>query len=126
MAYTYDNENVFAKILRREIPNTTVMETDHTLAFQDINKLAPEHILVIPKGAYVNYDHFAAEASDAEVVDFTRVIGAISHGIGATPASGGNGYRLITNAGKDGVQDVPHMHMHIVAGRRLGRMIQPE
>ena len=75
MASTYDDQNVFAKILRREIPNETVMETDYTLAFKDINPAAPEHILVIPKGFYVNYDHFAAEATDAEVVDFTRVMG---------------------------------------------------
>ncbi len=125
MPYEYDEQNIFAKILRREIPNDTVMETDYTLAFRDINPAAPEHILVIPKGFYVNYDHFAADATDAEIVDFTRVIGAISHAIKATPESGGNGYRLITNAGHDGVQDVPHMHMHIIAGRRLGRMIQP-
>ncbi len=124
MAYEYDDQNIFAKILRREIPNDTVMETDYTLAFKDINPAAPDHILVIPKGFYVNYDHFAAEATDAEVVDFTRVIGAISHAIGVTPATGGNGYRLIANTGHDGLQDVPHMHMHILAGRRLGHMIQ--
>ena len=124
MAYEYDDQNIFAKILRREIPNDTVMETDYTLAFKDINPAAPDHILVIPKGFYVNYDHFAAEATDAEVVDFTRVIGAISHAIGVTPATGGNGYRLIANTGHDGLQDVPHMHMHILAGRRFGHMIQ--
>lgn len=125
MPYEYDDQNIFAKILRGEIPNDTVMETDYTLAFQDINPVAPEHVLVIPKGAYVNYDHFASEASDAEILDFTRVIGAITRAIKVAPASGGNGYRLIANTGHDGVQDVPHMHMHIIAGRRLGRMIQP-
>lgn len=125
MTYEYDDQNIFAKILRREIPNDTVMETDYTLAFKDINPAAPDHILVIPKGFYVNYDHFASKATDTEIVDFTRVIGAISHAIGATPLTGGNGYRLIANTGKDGVQDVPHMHVHIIAGRRLGRMIQP-
>lgn len=125
MAYEYDEQNIFAKIIRREIPNDTVMETDFTLAFRDIMPQAPEHILVIPKGFYVNYDHFASEATDAEVIDFTRVIGAISHAIGATPANGGSGYRLIANTGKDGVQDVPHLHIHILSGRRLGRMLQP-
>ncbi len=125
MPYEYDDQNIFAKILRCEIPNDTVMETDFTLAFRDITPAAPEHILVIPKGSYVNYDHFATDATDAEILDFTRVVGAITHTIKAAPNGGGNGYRLITNAGHDGVQDVPHMHMHIIAGRRLGRMIQP-
>ena len=72
MAHTYDDQNIFAKILRGEIPNSTVLETDHTLAFQDINPLAPVHVLVIPKGAYVSHDHFAAEASEAEIIDFMR------------------------------------------------------
>jgi len=125
MPYEYDEQNIFAKILRREIPNDTVMETDFTLAFRDIAPQAPEHILVIPKGFYMNYDHFAAEAIDPEILDFTRVIGAITHAIGVAPGNGGKGYRLIANAGHDGVQDVPHLHMHILAGRRLGRMIQP-
>lgn len=123
MTYEYDDQNIFAKILRREIPNDTVMDTDYTLAFKDINPGAPDHILVIPKGLYVNHDHFAAEATDAEVVDFTRVIGAITHAIGATPGNGGKGYRLIANAGHNGVQDVPHFHFHIIAGRPLGRML---
>lgn len=125
MAYEYDEQNIFAKILRREIPNDTVMETDYTLAFRDIAPQAPEHILVIPKGFYINYDHFASEATDAEILDYTRVIGAITHAVGVTPENGGKGYRLIANAGHDGVQDVPHLHMHILAGRCLGRMIQP-
>lgn len=124
MAYIYDEQNIFAKILRREIPNDTVMETEYTLAFRDINPLAPEHVLVIPKGFYVNYDHFAAEATDAEVVDFTRVIGAVSHGLGVTPAQpSGEGYRLISNSGTHGGQEVPHLHMHVVGGHRLGRML---
>ena len=72
MAYSYDDQNIFAKILRGEIPNSTVMETDHTLAFRDIQPQAPEHVLVIPKGAYVSADHFANAASDAEVLDFWR------------------------------------------------------
>jgi len=124
MTYEYDSENIFAKILRGEIPNETVMETEFTLAFRDINPQAPEHILVIPKGEYVNFDHFAKDASDIEILDFTRVTGAVTHAIGATPGSGGDGYRLIANAGKNGVQDVPHMHMHILGGRPLGRMVQ--
>ena len=123
MAYEYDNENIFAKILRGEIPNDTVMESDHSLAFRDINPQAPEHILVIPKGAYVNFNHFAADASDAEIADFNRTVGAIAHAAGLAPENGGDGYRLIANTGKNGVQDVPHFHMHIIGGRPLGRML---
>ena len=124
MAYEYDSENIFAKILRGEIPNNTVMETEHCLAFRDLYPQAPEHILVIPKGAYVNFDHFGAEASDAELVDFSRTVARIARDIGVDPASGGNGYRLIANTGTDGVADVPHLHVHLLGGRRLGRMLQ--
>ncbi len=124
MAYHYDDQNVFAKILRGEIPNDTVLETEHTLAFRDINAQAPTHVLVIPKGAYVTFDHFSAEASDAEIVDFTRAIGAVCRLTGVSP-DGGNGYRLISNAGLDGVQEVPHLHVHVIGGRVLGRMLQP-
>ncbi len=123
MAYDYDNDNIFAKILRGEIPNDTVMDTAHCLAFRDINPAAPEHILVIPKGAYVNFDHFGTDASDAEIVDFNRVVAKITREVGVAQAMGGAGYRLITNAGPHGVQDVPHYHMHIIGGRQLGRMI---
>ena len=125
MAYQYDDQNIFAKILRGEIPNDTVLETDHTLAFRDITPQAPDHVLVIPKGKYVTYDHFAAEASDAEVVDFTRSLAKICDDLGVKPDGQGNGYRMLTNAGADGVQEVPHFHMHICAGCRLGRMLQP-
>ncbi len=123
MAYEYDSDNIFAKILRGEIPNDTVMETEHSLAFRDIAPAAPEHILVIPKKAYVNFDHFGAKATDAEIVDFTRTVAKITLELGVAQAAGGEGYRLITNAGPHGVQDVPHYHMHILGGRRLGRMI---
>ena len=122
MPYAYDDQNVFAKILRGEIPNSTVRETDHTLAFRDIAPQAPEHVLVIPKGAYVTADHFAAEASEAEIIDFWRTFSQIARDLGVT-ADAGNGYRLIANSGRDGVQDVPHFHMHILAGRPLGRML---
>ena len=100
------------------------METEHCLAFRDINPLAPEHILVIPKGAYVNFDHFGAEASDAELADFTRTLAKIAKETGMAPSEGGEGYRLIANTGAHGVQDVPHYHMHLIGGRRLGRMLQ--
>lgn len=123
MAYTYDQSNIFARILRGEIPNRTVLETAHTLAFHDIGPQAPVHVLVIPKGAYVNFDHFAAEASDAEIADFTRAAGEVCKMLGILPGAGGEGYRTISNAGIHGVQEVPHYHLHILGGRALGRML---
>lgn len=123
MTYSYDEQNVFAKILRGEIPNDTVMETDHTLAFRDIRPQAPEHVLVIPKGPYVNHDHFALEASDAEILDFTRVAGKICRMLGLQPGEGGAGYRTLSNAGEHAVQEVPHYHLHIVGGHHLGAML---
>ena len=123
MGYEYDRENVFARILRGEIPNATVMETEHTLAFRDIRAQAPVHVLVIPKGAYVNFDHFGAEASDAEIADFTRVVAKLCAEMEVAPGEGGGGYRLISNAGVHGLQEVPHMHVHILGGRMLGRML---
>ncbi|KGM49733.1 HIT domain-containing protein [Pseudooceanicola atlanticus] len=125
MAYAYDDQNIFAKILRGEIPNKTVKETDHTLAFEDIRPQAPVHVLVIPKGAYVTYDHFAAEASAEEIVDFHRVVADVCRSTGVT-ADEGAGCRFISNAGEHGVQEVPHFHLHILGGRRMGRMVQPE
>jgi histidine triad (HIT) family protein len=122
MAYDYDEQNIFARILRGEIPNKTALETEHTLAFHDIHPQAPVHVIVIPKGAYVTYDDFAANASDAEIADFTRVVGRLCAELGVAP-DGGAGYRLIANAGADGGQEVPHMHLHIVGGGRLGRML---
>ena len=123
MAYVYDDQNIFAKILRGEIPNTTVLETDHCLAFRDINAQAPEHVLVIPKGPYVCFDHFANNASDAEILDFTRAIAKVTGSLKVDFGGGGDGYRLIANSGKDGMQEVPHLHVHVVAGRSLGRML---
>ena len=122
MAYTYDPTNIFARILRGEIPNKTVVETEHTLAFHDIYPQAPVHVLVIPKGPYVCFDHFAAEASADEIVDFHRAAAKACAMAGVAP-DGGNGYRAITNAGQDGVQEVPHYHLHILGGRSIGRMI---
>ena len=123
MAYTYDDQNIFAKILRGEIPNQTVHETAHTLAFADIAPQAAHHVLVIPKGAYVTADDFAANASDAEIIDFWRTFAQIARNLGVTPDTG-EGYRAITNAGAHGVQEVPHFHLHIVGGNPLGRMLQ--
>lgn len=124
MPYSYDNDNVFARILRGEIPNDTVLETAHTLAFNDIAPQAPVHVLVIPKGPYVCYDHFALAAAEAEIVDFTRAIGAVCRIAGVQPGAGGDGFRMISNAGAAGVQEVPHLHVHVLGGRPLGRMLQ--
>jgi histidine triad (HIT) family protein len=123
MPVTYDPQNIFAKILRGEIPCTRVLETEHSLAFRDIAPQAPNHVLVIPKGPYVSFDHFAAEASADEIVDFTRAVGAVCSAEGLRPAEGGNGFRLIANCGHDGVQEVPHLHVHVLGGRVLGRML---
>ncbi|RMD91595.1 MAG: HIT domain-containing protein [Alphaproteobacteria bacterium] len=123
MPYSYDDQNVFAKILRGEIPCDKVLETEHSLAFNDIAPQAPTHVLVIPRGPYVNYDHFAAAASEAEIVDFTRAVRDVIARLGLEPGQGGMGYRLIANTGEAGVQEVPHMHVHILSGRPLGRML---
>lgn len=123
MAYTYDDQNIFARILRGEIPNKTVVETDHTLAFHDINPSAPVHVLIIPKGPYVSFDHFCADASDAELVDFHRTTAKVCAMMGVA-LEGGEGFRAITNAGVNGVQEVPHYHLHILGGRHMGRMVE--
>ena len=122
MAHSYDPTNIFARILRGEIPNKTVLETEHTLAFQDIYPQAPVHVLVIPKGPYVCFDHFCADASEAEIVDFHRTAAKICAMMKVTPDTDG-GYRTISNAGEAGVQEVPHYHLHILGGRPLGRML---
>ncbi|MEN9061011.1 histidine triad nucleotide-binding protein [Ponticoccus litoralis] len=122
MAYSYDDQNIFAKILRGEIPNQTVKETDHSLAFRDIYPQAPLHVPVIPKGAYVSFDHFAQDASDAEILDYIRLVGEVCRMEGVEE----DGWRLISNAGRNGVQEVPHLHVHILGGRVLDRMLQKQ
>lgn len=112
--------NIFARILRGEIPNKTVVESTHTLAFHDINPAAPVHVLVIPKGAYVDFADFAANASSDEILDFHRTAAKVCEVTGVKP---GDGFRAITNSGEHGVQEVPHYHLHIIGGRVLGRMI---
>lgn len=123
MPYAYDPTNIFARILRGEIPNRTVLETAHTLAFHDIRPQAPVHVLVIPKGAYVDFGHFAAEASAEEFVDFHRAAAQVCEMLGISPGSGGAGYRVIGNAGVNSHQEVPHYHLHILAGQPLGPML---
>ena len=115
----YDDGNIFAKILRGEIPCSKVYEDEHALAFHDINPLSPTHVLVIPKGFYVSWDDFSAAASEAEIAGFVRAVGKVARDLGL-PA---NGYRLLANAGHDGGQEVPHLHVHLFGGRRLGPML---
>ena len=119
MAYAYDDQNIFAKILRGEIPNDTVLETEHALAFRDIRPIAKVHVLVIPKGAYVTYDDFIARASAAEIADFFAAIAQVAKKTGVAQPEGGGGYRLFANAGPDSNQEVPHFHMHLCGGERL-------
>ena len=123
MAYAYDPTNIFARILRGEIPNRTVLETAHTLAFHDIRPQAPVHVMVIPKGPYVCFDHFAAEASAEELVDFHRAAAQVCALLGVSPGAGGAGFRVIGNAGPDSLQEVPHYHLHILGGRVLGPLL---
>jgi len=115
----YDESNIFARILRGEVPAKRVMESEHCLAFHDINPIAPIHVLVIPKGAYVSWDDFAAKASDPEIADFTRTIAKVAASVGADS----QGYRLLSNVGKRGGQEVPHLHVHIFGGAPLGPML---
>ena len=121
---TYDDSNIFARMLRGEIPNDTVAENAHALAFRDIRPQAPVHILVIPRGRYVSYDDFAANASDDEIVGFHRLVAEVARSEGLSLAEGSQGFRAITNAGSHGVQEVPHFHLHLLGGRPLGRMLQ--
>ena len=118
MTFAYDDQNIFAKILRGEIPNKTVFENEHALAFADIAPQAPVHVLVIPKGPYVSLDHFAADASAVEQVGFFQAVAEVCRISGVD-----DGFRAIANARAHGVQDVPHFHLHILGGKRLGRML---
>jgi diadenosine tetraphosphate (Ap4A) HIT family hydrolase len=115
----YDENNIFARILRGEIPSKKVYEDEHALAFHDINPLAPHHILVIPKGPYVSWDDFSARASDSEIAGFIRAVGRVAREAGLVES----GYRLLANTGVNSGQEVPHLHVHIFGGRPLGPML---
>jgi histidine triad (HIT) family protein len=115
----YDDQNIFAKILRGEIPNKTVYQDEFALAFHDINPQAPTHVLVIPKGPYVSWDDFSAKASDAEIAGFVRAVGTVARNMGLVEP----GYRLLANAGTNSHQEVPHLHVHLFAGKPLGPML---
>ena len=115
----YDDSNIFARILRGELPSKKVYEDDHVLAFHDINPLAPVHILVIPKGPYVSWDDFSEKASDAEIAAFVRASGKIARDEDLVA----RGYRVLANTGLRGGQEVPHLHLHIFGGAPLGPML---
>ncbi len=115
----YDSNNIFARILRGEIPAKKLFENEHALAFPDIAPKAPTHVLVIPKGPYISFSDFAANASDVEIAGFVRAVGEVARMTGSVD----NGYRLIANAGANAHQEVPHFHVHILAGKPLGPML---
>jgi diadenosine tetraphosphate (Ap4A) HIT family hydrolase len=115
----YDDSNIFARILRGEIPCSAVYDDEHALAFHDINPLAPAPVRVIPKGAYVSWDDFSARASEAEIAGFVRAVGIVARDAGLVEP----GYRLLANVGPDSGQEVPHLHVHIFGGRPLGPML---
>jgi histidine triad (HIT) family protein len=116
----YDDNNIFARILRGEIPAARVYEDDHALAFHDIAPQAPVHVLVIPKGRYVSWDDFAGSADDAAIAGFVRAVATVARAHGLVEP----GYRLLANVGGDGGQEVPHLHVHLFGGRPLGRMVE--
>ena len=118
----YDSENIFAKILREEIPCEKVFEDNTSLAFKDINPQTPLHILVIPKGPYRSMDDFSKKATDQEIVGFVRAIGKVARDQGLVE----DGYRILANSGQDAHQEVPHLHVHIFGGRDLGKMIEKQ
>lgn len=117
---SYDSNNIFARILRGEIPCKKVYEDQHVLAFHDIRPQAPVHVLIIPKGAYVSIDDFHLKASDGEAAALTRAIGKVAQQTGVADS----GYRVIANCGTNGHQEVPHLHFHVLGGRPMGRMVQ--
>lgn len=115
----YDDSNVFARILRGELPARKVFEDEHALAFHDLDPKAPTHILVIPKGPHVSWDDFSANGSDAEIAGFIRAVGKVAREAGLVAP----GYRLLANVGQHGGQEVPHLHVHLFAGQPLGPML---
>ena len=122
MIMDYDPQNIFARILRGEIPCKKIYETKHVLAFHDIAPQAKIHALVIPKGAYVSLADFSAKASAEEIAELIRAVGEVAKILGVAES----GYRCLSNCGNHAHQEVPHLHFHIFRGEKLGRMIQPE
>lgn len=115
----YDPQNVFARILRGELPCNKVYEDEYALAFHDIAPKAPVHVLIIPKGAYVSFADFSRNASEAEIAGFTRAVGTVSRQLDLEA----RGYRLLSNVGEEAGQEVPHFHVHLFGGRALGALL---
>ena len=115
----YDKNNIFAKILRGEIPCKKIFENDYVLSFYDINPQKKIHALVIPKGEYIDYDDFNKKASDKEILEFHKAVSHVSSLLGASV----KGYRVLSNIGSNGGQEVPHLHFHIFAGEKIGKMV---
>ena len=120
---SYDKNNIFAKILRKEIPCKKIFENDHVLSFYDINPQKKIHALIIPKGEYVNLDDFNNRASDHEIVALSKAITEVSKMLGIS-ADVGKGYRVLTNLSEDGGQEVPHLHFHLFGGEKVGKMVE--
>jgi len=119
----YDKNNIFAKILRGEIPCKKIYEDEFVLAFYDVNPQKKIHALVIPKGEYVNLDDFSSKASEKEIVGLIKGIGAVAKKLGVSEVVKGRGYRSLVNVGGDGGQEVPHLHFHILGGEKVGKMV---
>ena len=119
----YDKNNIFAKILRKEIPCKKIFENDHVLSFYDINPQKKIHALVIPKGQYINLDDFNSRASDQEIVALSKAITEVSKILGISIDTG-KGYRALTNLSEDGGQEVPHLHFHLFGGEKIGKMVE--
>ena len=120
---SYNKNNIFAKILRGEIPCNKVYENDHVLAFHDINPQKKVHVLVIPKGEYINLDDFSSKASEKEIAGLIKGIGIVAKKIGVSEVVKGGGYRSLVNVGENGGQEVPHLHFHIFGGEKIGKMV---
>ena len=119
----YDKNNIFAKILRGEIPCKKIYEDKYVLSFYDINPQKKIHALVIPKGSYINLDDFTSKASDEEISGLIKGIGIVAKKIGVSEVGKGGGYRSLVNVGNDGGQEVPHLHFHIFGGEKVGKMV---
>ena len=119
----YDKNNIFAKILRGEIPCKKIYEDEFVLAFYDVNPQKKIHALVIPKGEYVNLDDFSSKASEKEIVGLIKGLGTVAKKLGVSEVAKGGGYRSLVNVGGDGGQEVPHLHFHILGGEKVGKMV---
>ena len=120
---SYDKNNIFAKILRKEIPCKKIFENDYVLSFHDINPQKKIHALIIPKGEYIDLDDFNNRASDQEIVTLSKAITEVSKMLGMSTDTG-KGYRALTNLGEDGGQEVPHLHFHLFGGEKVGKMVE--